>query len=136
MQDRTFKMSLWGLANPAAGNKTLAVSFGGVTYSYSIAAMSFQGVDQTTPFQNGTTNSGTSQTPSVSVTAAAGSISVGAYAASVAYNSVSPTQIFQDTTSSYPIGAADYASGASPTLGAALQSSVPWIASGVNVKAN
>lgn len=127
---------LFGLANPAAGNQTLAVSFGGVAYSYSIVALSFKGVNQSTPFINGTTATGTSGTPSISPTVASGDIGVGAFGATVSYSSVGNTVIFTDATSSYPVAAANRAVGPNPALSAVISSSSAWIASAVAVKSN
>lgn len=132
-----FHIALFGLASPVAGNQTLAVSWtGGSTYSYSIAALSFQGVDQTTPFRNGATATATSNTAAVTVTSATGNIVVGVYAGPVSYGGApSGTQIFSDTGASYPVAAASRNAGATPTLSDGFSSSTLWIASGCDVKA-
>ena len=74
-----FQINMLGLANPASGNQSLVISWGGGTYSYSIVALSFQGADQTTPFINGTTNTATSGSLSVAITSPTGDYAVGGY---------------------------------------------------------
>jgi hypothetical protein len=127
---------MFGLANPASGNQTLAVSFGGTAYSYSIVAISFKGVNQSTPFVNGTTAGGTGPTFSISPTVPSGDIAVAAFANTLAYSSVGNTVIFTDTTASYPVAAANRDVGPNPTLSASISSSSAWIASAVDVKSN
>jgi hypothetical protein len=133
-----FQLSLFCLANPASGNQNLVVSWSGGTYTYSIEAVSFKGVNQATPCINGTTNTATGTSLSLSVTSPTGDIAVGAFGSTVAYGTVNQTQIFQDTTSSFPVAAANYVagSGAASLTATTNGGTTTWIAFGLDVKAN
>jgi hypothetical protein len=63
-----------GLPNPAAGNKTLAVTWTNAALGY-VGAISFTGTDTTTPFTNGAgSGSTTGASQSVTITSATGDI--------------------------------------------------------------
>mgnify|MGYP001587423595 CR=1 FL=1 len=126
---------MFGLANPASGNQTLAFSWTG-TQAYSVDAISFTGVDQSTPFTNGVNASGvgTTQNPGT-ITSPVGDYAAAAFASTVTYSAVDPTQLFQDTGASFPVGAANYTAGTGTlALTTTTASSTRWAASGVNVK--
>lgn len=78
--DSTFGVvyaSLWSLVAPATGANNVVVSFTGTPSVMSGAsAVSYTGVDQTTPYSNATTNSGNSASSTVTVTSSTGSLVV------------------------------------------------------------
>lgn len=59
-------LQVWILVNPTAGSNTVAWTGGGANAYF--GCISISGVDQTTPYTGLTTASGTSSTPSISVT--------------------------------------------------------------------
>jgi hypothetical protein len=56
------------LVAPATGSNTVSVTYGGNCFNTSCGAVSFTGVDQTTPVGSSATATGTSTTPTVTVT--------------------------------------------------------------------
>lgn len=54
-----YRIEIWGLANPATGANTVAVTLAGATDSY-LATASFKGVNQTFPFEQMKATGGTS----------------------------------------------------------------------------
>lgn len=94
-----FMPDLWGLVNPTSGNGTLTATFSpDITYG-SLNAQSFTGADQTggtTTFYNATLNTGTTGTPSTTITSAAGDMAVDAVNAT-ALGSPTQTQTYLDT---------------------------------------
>jgi hypothetical protein len=66
---------MWYLTNPAPGTQTITVTLSGSTQMVA-GALSFEGVDQTTPFGTVATAAGTGLTPLVTVSSSAGQIVV------------------------------------------------------------
>src|SRR3990167_8840384 len=62
----------WGLVAPAPGAYNVVITFAGTGQQGECAALSFTGVDQSTPLGSGTTGTGFSTAPSVTVTCATG----------------------------------------------------------------
>lgn len=73
------RSEIWQLVAPADGSNNIVVSFTGSLGEVSISVLGLTGVDQTTPIEANTGNSGTSSAPSVSIT----STSANAWLASV-----------------------------------------------------
>lgn len=106
------------LANPAAGNNTLAITATGAAVDeLHVVVIAASGVDQTTPCQNfqGIADQTTSITPTVTVTSAVGDIPFSIFAQnSQGVNSCATTQLITDSStgpnfaygSSYGVGAA------------------------------
>jgi hypothetical protein len=125
----------YGLVNPHAGNKTLAVSWTG-TSAYSIDALSLSGVDQVNPFQNVTSNGNASSgTPSVTVTSAIGDYVFAGFASAATGTATNQTQLFFDTGSSYPVASAAYAAGAATVTLTSDNGTGRFFAIGVDIKA-
>lgn len=74
--------SIWYLLNPTAATHTLTPSYGGTANNASsLIAHWWSGVDQTTPFGTEASNTGTSDSPSVTVTTASGEVVFDSFAA-------------------------------------------------------
>lgn len=70
-------VSLWRLVAPAAGSNNVVITFGNTDQYHVSAAVSFSGVDQTTPLGTPTTATSTGTTaPSVTVSGATGDLIV------------------------------------------------------------
>lgn len=101
---------IFGLLNPTAGNKTLALSWTGSQFPV-VCAQSYTGADQTsvtTTFKN----ANSSATSSLTITSATGDIAVAVIAAAGSLTSLNQTSIYLDTTSSGADSAASRAVGA------------------------
>lgn len=135
--------AIFSLLNPGAGNLTLAATWtNSVIVSW--ACVEFGNVNASTPIANYTTNSGTSATQTVTVTAATGDA---AYAAATIgpSNNASNTQVLvvngqltgggQSLESSIPGSGTTYAPATGPTTAFSWTSfgSVTWAAAGVDV---
>src|SRR5688572_6997617 len=68
------RVEVWYLVAPNTGNKSVVVTVSGGADKTGVGIVSYGGVDQTTPVQNCATATGTSATPSVNVTSAAGDL--------------------------------------------------------------
>src|SRR5579864_5829846 len=99
--------------------------------------MSFTGVNQTTPFPNPNSATGTSTAPSVNITSATGEYVLAAMTANSFppnLNSVNNTQLYIDS-SSFAQGA-NYATGlASVTMSGTLSASSAWTILGTDISA-
>ena len=131
---------LWRLAAPATGSNTLAATFSASMNNVGVRAISFTGVDQTTPLGSAVTATGNSTTPSVIVPAAtddlvfdcltiehAGTLSVGAGQTS-RYNAIVAGGGFNKAAGSTEPGAASVTMSWSDTAGG------PWAMIGVPIK--
>lgn len=134
----TVKFQVWGLVNPASGNKTLTASWTNAA-SLSMDAMSFTGVDQTggtTSFPNFNTATAISTTPSVAITSNVGDYVVATGCTTgVTINSMNNTTLHIDGAhfgfgSNYATGSAG-----STTMSAVLASSIDWSIIGVDIAA-
>lgn len=105
------RSEIWGLANPATGSHTVAVT--GANCYGTIGAASFTGIDQTTSTGTAATATGSSTGPTVNTSSASNEVVVGA----VSYDSGTSTtgggqtplwnvNSAQDTAASYETGAA------------------------------
>lgn len=66
-----YTISLWSVIAPSTGSNTVSVTTNTSVFDIGIAAISFTGVHQSSPFGVPVSDSGTSTTPSVTVTSAA-----------------------------------------------------------------
>lgn len=111
---------LWGLANPAIGNKTLAVSWTGSVKTF-VNGVAFNGVDQSTPFPH--TNTGQVVT-TIDVTSAVGNLVMAQMSNLTSLSGLTGTTVFVDNSSgaiatagsNYDSGAASVAIGDAATL--------------------
>jgi len=133
-------VSLWGLLNPTTGNKNLTAAWTS-SVPAALSAVSFNGSLNATvaaTFLHAATNSGTSGTPSLSVTSAVGNY-IGTLGASVAamtsWTATGSTQLFSfaDAASENFRGA--YAPGASSLAWTAGATSTEWCAVGIDIVA-
>jgi hypothetical protein len=138
-------VQLWGLINPAAGNNTLAITWGG-TEQMTVWAASFSGVDQTggtTSFPNFTSAKAAIATPStpstITVTSASGHATFAVHSAgdtSVNANSVdnNAVGVGHDSSSAVSAGANYATTGSNTTLSCTWSGNSQWAASGVDIK--
>jgi RHS repeat-associated protein len=100
---------IWYLANPASGSHTVSVTVTGATDSIKLAASTFTGADQTTPYVASNTATGESGNPSVSrTTTVASSLLVSTlsrYGTTAA--TTNKTSLYNNATGS-TLGAASY----------------------------
>lgn len=133
-------MELWRLIAPATGANTLAVTFSASMNNVNVQAISFTGVDQTTPLGTSVAGAGNSTTPSVSVSAAtndlvfdavtiehAGTFTVGTGQTS-RYNGIVAGGGFNKAAGSTEPGAASVTMDWSDTIGG------NWVQIGVPIK--
>lgn len=136
----TIATSIYELPAPTSGNKSLKISWTG-SFEAHAAAISFTGVDQTTPGQNGAAVLKTTVTASpcsVPITSATGDMAIAGFIEQVSsWGTISGTTIAKDdTTGPAQAWAANYTSGASSvTATAAFSGSDAWAAWGCDVKA-
>lgn len=135
---RTF---LYGLVNPTSGAKTLRVTFSGTAPDeVFLDAFSVTGADQTggtTTFAHANTATGTSTSPSVSITSATGNLTAAGITAPQVLSSPTQTQIFADNAGLFTSGGASRAAGAgSVSHGWTLAGSVAWAMAGVDIVAS
>lgn len=131
----------FGLRNPTSGNKTLTATWG-TAGECSLFGASWSGVSQTSDalaFPNFTSTTGTSTTPSITVTSAVGDAVVAGLISSNTWATTNQTNVFSDTGASLYNSAGDRAAGASPSVtfsdtisGAA----VLWAMCGVDIAAS
>lgn len=129
---------LFGLIAPATGNKVLAASWGvGASgIDVSVGAVSVFSADQTTGWQNFTTNTGTSTTATVAVTSANGNMIVGGETDNDASSGsiTAGTEDWQERDlSGNDMAAHNASSGASTSVTWTLGSSVAWALAGIDV---
>lgn len=134
------RAELWGLVAPTSGNKTLTCSWTGSSNDAMLNATSFSGVNQTggaTTFPNATNATGTSTSPAVTVTSAAGDAAIDATAARQNYSAPLKSQLFIDNVHGSVIAAAaSWASGAaSVNFGWTIGASTTWVEVGTSIKA-
>jgi len=125
---------LYGLVNPASGNKTLRMSTTGAHTEVFLDAASFTGADQTggaTTFANAATNTGTSTAPSVVIASAVGNMTIDSVNAPQVINTPTMTEIYSKNDGVLTSAAASYGDGsASNTHQWALGASVAWASCG------
>lgn len=128
----SIRTDIFILAAPAQGNKTLVVSTVGVFAFSSSVLCSFNGVNQSTPTQNGTSAGPLAVTSiSINVTSATGDQVVAVETSSSSVSSVNQTQIFLDGN-----GGANRAAGAaSVTMSATFGGGSNGSAAGMDIVA-
>ncbi len=139
----TRRVYLYALVAPVAGTHTVVVSYSSTPNHFAAAAVTYSGVDQTTPRGTPVTNTGTGFTPTLSVASASGELVVDA----VTYaNQGNPTLSVgagqtervntKDATvnAATPIGMSEEAGAASVTMSWSLTNSVDWAIIGVALK--
>lgn len=133
----TYRTELWGLVAPATGAHNVVISTGGPGSTIVAGAISFTGVDQTTPTSGFATATGNSANPAVTVASAtgdmvfAGCIDAGGGSISVDQTLRWNLQMLTDT----PRGAGSTATGASSVTTTFTGSNNLWAALGINLKA-
>lgn len=69
-----YTAALYYLTDPTTGSNTISVTFTGSVFDFGGVALSVTGADQSTPLGTANTASGTSTTPSVTITSASGEL--------------------------------------------------------------
>lgn len=127
---------VWGLVNPASGNKTVTMTWVGTNETF-VAAVSFTGVDQT----GGVTSFPGAQTtiigvdaprPSVTVTSSSGQYVVSSADTTAAISGITGTTIYSDAVSGAVINAfANYDVGAASVVIGQVNNSISQAACAV-----
>jgi len=131
------RADLYGLVAPTSGNKTLRVSW--TTASDIVMnAVAWTGVDQTggvTSFPNSTSATGTSVTPSVTITSAVGNATMDCSANPLnTYSAPSKTQTFADFNGNV-VSAGSRAAGAASNVHSWTITSAAWVSVGTDILA-
>lgn len=131
---------LFGLLNPTSGTKTLSASWTGAS-EVTLASVSFTLVDQTSiavAFPHGNGATGSSTTPSVTITSATGNMTVASFQTNLGnINSTNGNNIFIDNNGTICDSAGNYITGAaSVNLTASISLSGTWIAAGTDILAS
>ncbi len=131
----TTKIQMFSLINPPAGLNTVQVTWSGGGVNGVIGAISFTGVNQTTPLGTFASATGTSTAPSVNVTSAAGEIVVDTVVGAGGTLTVDPSQTQRwNLTSTVRGGGSTEAGAATVTMSWTLSASNSWSIGGVSVK--
>jgi hypothetical protein len=117
---------------PASGSQTGSMSWVGAIGG-SLGVMTASGVDQTTPVTNGVNSSGTSATPSVTVTTAVGDLTMACGYPANAFSSPTQISLWLDTTITGGGGSRGPGTGTSD-VHSWTQTSGLWVCSGANLK--
>lgn len=127
-------LSLWAKANPASGSNN-CVATGIVGYAVWAFAISFTGVNQTTPTSGGTSTTGNSNTPSVNVTSQTDAIVVDFMGfADGSLSSIGSGQTQRYSETSNPRGYASTEAGASSvTMDWTLDATRQWAIAALSV---
>ena len=137
------KVEVWGLKNPPNnGSKTVAGTFSNSDY-FRVAAVTFDGVDQTTPVSGETTvidddGGGTTESFSVPVTSATGDIAIATVGvASGRVVTLDQTRLYPVVSTNYPLHG-EYMNGSSSpvTLTGTWTGHVAYFAHGFSLKAD
>lgn len=128
-------ISIWYLVAPAEGSNDIVVTWPNIHNQHAIGGTSFNGVDQSTPIENGNTATGSSTSPSVAVTTDVRDWAVdvlGYVSTSSATVDSSQTQRWQEASSSIMSGATstEEATGSSTTMSWTTPN-VAWAMGGV-----
>lgn len=132
--------NLWGLVAPTSGAKTLKVTWNAVTTDVEIDCVSYTGVNQTggaTSFPHGTSATGNSTAPSVTVTSATNNAVVAGFSSGASFTSVNNTTMFIDNTPASISGGANRAVGAATVAmsGVTSTGTTTWTAVGADIAA-
>lgn len=132
------RLEFWQKIAPATGSNNVDISVVGGTWSSlpSAGASMFNGTDQTTPFINIGTNSGSSTQSTITLTSI-GALNSGADAVGSpgTISAPSQTQSFLDNNPARDIGGSHAAGNASRTFTWTITASSDWIAIAAEVKA-
>lgn len=135
--DVSSETAIFGLLNPASGNKVLAGSWLNAL-SFSVAGISFYNVEQSSlanAFKNATTAEGASSPATITVTSAVGDWVVAAESASFTALTPNKNRIYNVRTVSGFGASANRAEGApSVTLSATESANQIWTAAGLTIK--
>ena len=129
---------LYYLLAPTTGSNTVAVTFSGSVFDFGGGAISFTGVDQSTPLGTANTASGTSTTPSVNISSATDEIVLDTliitHSGSLTVDG-SQTQRWNSTGGGYTKYAGSTEAGASTTtMSWSNSTSQAWGITGVSIK--
>jgi hypothetical protein len=129
-------VTMWALLNPTPGNKVLRANVTSGSQAF-MDACAFKGVNSTfgTAFTI-TTNAGTSNTPTVTVTSATNHMIMAGYAdgGTSSFNTTDATQLFVDNGGSQIAAGGQLTSGAaSVTMNGHISASDPWAAAAVDI---
>lgn len=135
--------AMYGRLNPTSGNKSLVLAWtGGGSFEVHACAISFTGVDQTSPavaFPHGAHNNANGASPAtVTITSAAGNMVVACHTQNFsAWGAVSGTTLATDGVTGPNLGVvSNYANGApSVAMTAAFTGTGPWSSIGCDVLA-
>lgn len=133
----TYRTEFWRLIAPPTGTNNIIVSTSGPPTTAVIGAMSFTGVDQTTPESGFTSATGSSANPAITVSSAIGDM-VAAVCIDAGGGSISVDQTLQwnlQMLTDTPRGAGATAAGASSVTTTFTGSNNLWAALGLNIKA-
>src|SRR3954463_1456168 len=135
----TAHTEIWYLTAPVTGAASIVATWTG-SHSVVMGATAFNGADQTTPVTNGITATGSSTTPSVTITSASGDMTLNTAATLSAtspfLSAPTRTQQWLDTTQAAIRSGGSTAAGAATVTHAwTAGSALAWTSSGVNIKA-
>lgn len=134
------RVELWGLVAPVSGAKSLRAAWTGSSDVY-INGVSWTGVDQTggtTTFPHSTSATGSSNTPSVTITSAVGNATMDVTCEDVGtLGSPTKTQTFLDTVATNINGSGSRAAGAASNVHAWTATVTPnWVSAGTDILAD
>ena len=135
------RVELWQLISPPSGPGNVQISFSARTRGRGAGAVTFTGVDQSTPFENYTTNNANSGIASVTVSSEADDLVFAAFAAEDQNASATTDASGMTSQWSYRRGGGRPFAGAGATNNGAasvfmawdLRNSDHWVASGVSI---
>lgn len=133
-----YRTMIYGLATGStSGSQTVSVSWTGSSWA-GASAMAATSVDQTTPFDNGTTNTGgTGPTASITVTSATDDLTFAGFAAESGSQPTAPTQtqVHADRVQ-FQIGVGTSRAAGAATVSHQWNTGSGWAYSGVNINAS
>ncbi len=131
------RSELWGLINPASGNKIVTVNWTGSS-DVCCNATAWTGVDQTggaTSFPNFTSATNTTGNPSLTITSAVGNATMAVATNLSSISAPTQTQTFLDTTPSNISGAGSRAAGAATVTHGWTSGGGAWSEAGCDIAA-
>ena len=123
---------IWRRVAPATGANNVVVTFD-VTTVLGSAQQGFKGVDQATPVSNSAINSGTSGTPTVTVTSAVGEWTMSQGQADSVFTGPNQTQLCN--SGDFTNTASEEAAGAASVVHSWTNTSAEWVMVAVSLKA-
>lgn len=126
----------WRLTAPASGAHNVVVTYGGPCDQACAGAVTYSGVDQTTPIGTPASAGGASATASVAVTSATGEVVIGGVSSDPETITPTGTQRWEveNVGSDTSYGEQTYSGAASVTVQWNLGSSDNWAVGGVSIK--